>query len=1837
MSTPRRARGTRSPLSRVVAATTAAILALTGAVLVDTAATAPASASQLPQCPAPGQMPGVGNVPAFTDSNVAVYVGGDFSATGAAAESEGLLVVMGDATFQKASQGVYNVGTAGAGSQITPPGGTTMLAVGARLTVGSTTKLHVGMNVDGGGNVDVGGTVTSTHPIDTNGGAVRPGLGAEAVAPYGDFGRVVRQQSADLAAAHPTPARIERSGKKVSFAADASASLHTFTVEASALTSLGTKVEVDFTGVGPDAPIVVNVTGADATIDLGTVRFDGTQVNGLSSPGIGNASSRILWNFVDARTVTIGQNDHFLGTVLAPFADATLSTSTSGRLYVGGDLRVVGNGIEHHNYPWIGPGAFACVPENTGTFTVTKRVVGDAESRVPDATSFTVGYSYTDGGAQVTGDLVVAADGRLVSGPAHLTTGTVVTLSEPTLPTIPGVAWGTPSFSPSDEITIGEGGSVAVTLTNTARVQQGGFSVGKAIDGDAADLVPAGTEFTVAYSYELAGAPTSGTLRVGADGTVQAGPQDLPVGSVVTFSETDLPTVPGVVWGAPVFTVDGKPVTSVTIGDGGNPTVTVTNTAHPVVAPVGGFSMKKVVTGAAAGLVPAGTQFSVSYSYEVDGAPTSGTVTVGADGALVAGPQNLREGTLVTFAELAPPTVDGVVWAAPVLTVDGKPATSLVIGDGSNPAVTVTNGADPAATPVGGFSVRKAVTGEAAGLVPAGTRFTVAYSYEVDGTPTSGTLLVRADGTVEDGPQNLPAGTAVTFGEVDLPSIDGVVWGAPTFSVGGRPTTSVTVGEGSNQTVTLTNTASDEPAGGFSVRKSVTGEAAGQVPASARFTVAYSYDLDGVPTSGRLTVGADGSVQEGPQNLPVGTVVSFQEEALPSLDGVVWDAPVFSPASIVIGDGTNPVVALTNTASDEPAGGFSVRKAVTGTAADLVPAGTTFTVAYSYDLAGATTSGTLAVRADGTVVDGPQNLPVGTVVTLRELAPPTVDGVVWGAPVLTVGGRPTTSVTVGDGGNPTVTVTNTANAVVVPTGGFSVRKSLAGDAADLVPAGTRFTVAYSYELAGATASGTLTVGADGAVTTGLQNLREGTRVTFGEVDLPSVDGVVWGAPAYSVGGQPVTSLVIGDGTNPVVALTNTASDEPAGGFSVRKAVTGTAADLVPAGTTFTVAYSYDLAGATTSGTLAVRADGTVVDGPQNLPVGTVVTLRELAPPTVDGVVWGAPVLTVGGRPTTSVTVGDGGNPTVTVTNTANAVVVPTGGFSMAKAFRGAAAAAVPTGTEFAATYEYTIDGVTTGGTLRLSGDGTVVDGPQHLVAGTVVRFGELTPPEVVGVAWGTPVFSVAGTPVTSITIGDGANPTVTLTNTADVAVGTFSIAKVVQGDGAALVPAGTAYTVEYAYGLGAQTVTGTLAGLTVGAPVSFPGNLVEGTVVELREVDLPDVEGVVWGTPVLSHDRVVVGRDRTVEVTLTNTAGRAPAGGFALVKDVVGETADRVPADSEFTVVYAYDLGGTSTTGALTVAADGTVVDGPQNLPVGTVVTFAEVDLPAVDGVVWGAPVFSPASVTIADGGSPTVTLTNTAGAEPAGGFSIRKVVAGSGAQGVPPRSPFTVAYSYGLDAQVVTGTVQVLADGTVVDGPQDLPVGTVVSFSEVDLPAVAGVVWGPPVFSPATVTITEGESTTVTLTNTADVVAAQVGGLTVAKAVVGPNAAKVPDGTEFTVAFSATVDGERTEGTLRLRADGTVVEGPANLPAGTVVELEEVDLPDVDGVVWGTPVFMVDGEDVTSVTIGPGEVVDVTLVNTAGAGLAVTGSGAVGIAATALLLVGGGALLLVGARRRRA
>src|SRR5690606_18281670 len=137
---------------------------------------------------------------------------------------------------------------------------------------------------------------------------------------------------------------------------------------------------------------------------------------------------------------------------------------------------------------------------------------------------------------------------------------------------------------------------------------------------------------------------------------------------------------------------------------------------------------------------------------------------------------------------------------------------------------------------------------------------------------------------------------------------------------------------------------------------------------------------------------------------------------------------------------------------------------------------------------------------------------------------------------------------------------------------------------------------------------------------------------------------------------------------------------------------------------------------------------------------------------------------------------------------------------------------------------------------------------------------------------------------------------------------------------------------------------------------------------------------------------------------------------------------------------------------------------GPQNLPVGTVVTFTEVDLPSLPGVIWGAPQISPESVTVADDVNAEVVVTNTATLQ-VGGFRAAKAVEGTGAGRVPVDTEFTVEWTAEIPDGIVydgatSGTLVLLADGTVVAGPLDLPVGTVVTFAEPVIPEIEGGEW---------------------------------------------------------------------------------------------------------------------------------------------------------------------------------
>lgn len=557
----------------------AGAIAMIGAVALTTATpAAPASAAEpLPLCPPDGGMPPIGNLPTYTDANVAVYAGGDYLATGGAAESEGLLLVRGDATFDKDAGGIFNVGAVGVGSGIVPPGGGLMLAVGGDLDVVDPTRIDVGANVDGGGAVNVGGTGSpaggGAGQVETNGADYRTGLGREAAMDrYADFQDVIGNASADLAG-RPANGATEVVGNRVTFTGGGSG-MQVFEIGAAALSATS---EVFFASIPDDAPILVNVVGGPVSFAPTYFDLDGERVDDFASPNFGNAASQIMWHIADATTLTIGGSSQVMGSFLAPAADATVTASTNGRLHVGGDLTTSGVGNEQHNYPWNGGGPFDCA--TVGGFSASKTVSGAEAGSVPDDTEFTLEYSYELDGEPVTGRLTLLADGTVVDGPQNLPVGTVVDFDEVDLPVIPGVEWGVPAISP-ERVTVADGENTLVTVTNRTGSSTdpiGGFSASKRVEGDAAGDVPADTAFTLAYSYELDGEPVAGELSLPADGTVVAGPQDLPVGTVVTFEEVDLPAIDGVEWGTPELSSS-----TVTIADGENVEVVVTNTAAPV-------------------------------------------------------------------------------------------------------------------------------------------------------------------------------------------------------------------------------------------------------------------------------------------------------------------------------------------------------------------------------------------------------------------------------------------------------------------------------------------------------------------------------------------------------------------------------------------------------------------------------------------------------------------------------------------------------------------------------------------------------------------------------------------------------------------------------------------------------------------------------------------------------------------------------------------------------------------------------------------------------------------------------------------------------------------------------------------------------------------------------------------------------------------------------------------------------------------------------------------------------------------------------------------------------
>ncbi|MEU9199050.1 choice-of-anchor A family protein [Streptomyces sp. NPDC048332] len=286
----------------------------------------------------------------YHDSNINIFVGGDYLVREAAAEAEGKIVTLGQFDMNK-RQGVsqiYNVGVAGGGSRVPPPDGSDYLTVGGDLSVANEQRLLA----EEGSNHGVvryaqglSGTVIPDPVHD-----------ADATDPY----TALRDQL--TAASHcyayddnedhrrPANGTVEQTGSETYFNGDGTSALQVFELDADLMTESGGQEGIVFRDIPDGATVLVNV--------YGTTRNISTYMGSLPQSGL---REHLLWNFPDATTIGLKGTGQFQGSVLIGQQSslATVAISgTNGRFYSAGSLTHTSEGEsggqELHAYPFDG-------------------------------------------------------------------------------------------------------------------------------------------------------------------------------------------------------------------------------------------------------------------------------------------------------------------------------------------------------------------------------------------------------------------------------------------------------------------------------------------------------------------------------------------------------------------------------------------------------------------------------------------------------------------------------------------------------------------------------------------------------------------------------------------------------------------------------------------------------------------------------------------------------------------------------------------------------------------------------------------------------------------------------------------------------------------------------------------------------------------------------------------------------------------------------------------------------------------------------------------------------------------------------------------------------------------------------------------------------------------------------------------------------------------------------------------------------------------------------------------------------------------------------------------
>ncbi|MGK3951749.1 DUF5979 domain-containing protein [Microbacterium sp. I2] len=702
------------------------------------------------------------------------------------------------------------------------------------------------------------------------------------------------------------------------------------------------------------------------------------------------------------------------------------------------------------------------------------------------------------------------------------------------------------------------------------------------------------------------------------------------------------------------------------------------------------------------------------------------------------------------------PTADVTVTAAPL---DGQVLGQNVTIAGGEVHSFLFAGQLSCTADSGTFAARKSLEGIEPAELPAGTTFTVNYTAtEPDSTVLTGTMELPADGTLVAAGTQFPLGTSIEFEEIAPESVPGIDWGTPSISP--NP---LTVGAGTAEIV-VSNTATPVvQSGTFSVSKTiedVSGGAGGD-PSQATVPVAWVAVYDGMDIgAGTLDVPFDGTAVDVGQDFPVGTEVTLTEDlsGIDPPDGYEWSDVAWNPGQTFTIEEDGSVVAVTLTNAITPSElerAITVVKSAEGEAAD--PA-YEYTISYNTDPAGSRTTRPLTV-GDPELLDDVET--GADTLLLAELVPTLngtpVDPASFAVPIITVtvdGVETTYTPENFEGAGPLETAIveiplppsgdiaiSVGNAV--EHGTFQLSKAFEGEAGEFLPPGMEFTVEWTTTTPlGTVSSGIVRLPADGTPVSPLDENGEpltfpyGTVVTFTELEAPRLRHVAWGDATF----DPAQLVVGADGQATVSSTLTNSAVVTTGTFQVAKDLVGIdASELLV--DSFTIEYTALVPGeGLLAGSFEIPADGTPAGpideagDPLEFPVGTIVRLEEVIPDAAalpPGNEWAGTTW----NPGQFLVVGSEETPLIEVTNTVEHLTR----WAVTKVVDGDAAASLPTGTTFPVQWWWD----TVPQPDVEFEPGVPVLSP-YFPVGSIIQGREGALPEIPGIEWGDPVWTVNG-------------------------------------------------------------------------------------------------------------------------------------------------------------------------------------------------------------------------------------------------------------------------------------------------------------------------------------------------------------------------------------------------------------------------------------------------------------------------------------------------------------